>query len=135
MKYLLILLFSFLLSCDYYEEYFNDTEMIPIGSKSILITSPIHDVEDVFLNEGFSIFTKENHDETNIVKIKDLGYFKCEIKNLGNFTQLKVLYNKNNPDSLEYLKYTEDNTKMIYNQVIQTLNESGIDNIYYENMR
>jgi len=133
MKWVLIIFLIIIsTSCDYYDDYFDDVKIIPTGSKSLLITTSINEVENVLMSNGLIIFTKENCDETNIIKVKDLGYFKCELRNIGNYTQIKILYNKNIPDNLEYLKYNNDSTKMIYNHIISTLNDNGLYDIYYE---
>jgi hypothetical protein len=133
MKYLLILLFSFLLSCDYYDNNLNDIELNLNGTESILVNKPSYEIEDIFMNDGMLIYTQENYSETNIIKIKDLGYFKCRISNFNDYTQLKILYNKNSPDSLKNFKYNY-NTRLIYNHIINILNDNDID-IYYQNMR
>ena len=126
MKYILILLLL-LSSCDY-DEYFYDTDILPLTTKSLLVKKPINAVQSTLLDDGYTIFVKGSKSETGIKRIKDLGYFKYELTGLGEATKVKILYGKD-ADNMQYLKYTNDSTVAIYNELIM-LFESG--DLYYE---
>jgi hypothetical protein len=133
MKYIWILLLSLLLSCEYYDDFFDGAKILPIGSESLLITNSFDDIQSVFLENGFTIFNTKKGYETGIRLIKNVGYFKCEFKNIvGGNTQIKILYSYDEPDYMEYLKYNDDSTRIIFNRVITILNNNGLSDIYYE---
>ena len=127
MKYLFILLLL-LVSCDY-DDYFYDVDVIPLSTESLLIKKPIGDVEMVLLDEGYTIFVVGSKYETGIRRIKDVGYFKYELVDVGSAaTKIKVLYGER-ADNMHYLKYTNDSTAAIYNKLLKMFKTNSL---YYE---
>ena len=130
MKYLFILLLLLLSACDY-DDYFYDVDVIPLSTESLLIKESIGDVESVLLDEGYIIFMVGDRYETGIRKIKDVGYFKYELVDVGGAaTKVKVLYGEN-ADNMHYLKYTKDDTAAIYNELLKMFKTNSL---YYEDV-